>query len=530
MPLNKLQLKAKVFEFLEPLRNLSAVDNLIIIDTLNKIKSINDADFEFVSKLLIKEADENSPKTASAFLYMAHKIAPESFVNFVFSELNSKNVSDRKKIFLMNIMAGLGINFLPEDLNNYFINPAEAIENETKKFIDAAKIEPDPVIDFLDFYFASGAEDKNLMLNSVISDFEGDGYINLISTLMTSSDDSETILYCLKMLEKENSPLLLKPLEYLSKKEDAKISQKASKMLRKLSLKGITHSEKIKLYKKFLSNFNKPKIQITFPDGNSNFSVIISRKAKDNAYYLLFIAINLDLGPFSCFGFSKITKNDHDSILKGFFKNGEKITIENSSAKKILDTLTMKRISINKALPYEFLAWEKIIEDIEPNEASIEEILKEGLNKIKITEEDINKLYKNKIVQNWFFRPSKINPCYLNFIETIERLKEDEFFKAEKLLSELSDNIEIKNLIKKRLLFFAFCLKNKGKKDLADIYYSLIYNDKLFLEFIINIIKNSIYEHFLQLREYALNTRSFILYSADDAQKFIDYIEKSWVK
>ena len=80
MPLNKLQIKAKVFEIINPLRDLDAIDDKIISKAIKEIKAIKEADFEFIARILIKEADVKTTKSAGAFLYMAENLAPESFI------------------------------------------------------------------------------------------------------------------------------------------------------------------------------------------------------------------------------------------------------------------------------------------------------------------------------------------------------------------------------------------------------------------------------------------------------------------
>ena len=139
MSLNKLQIKAKIFEIINPLRNLDAIDDRIISKVIKEIKSIKDADFEFIARILIKEADIKTTKSAGAFLYIAENLAPESFVELILNELNSNKIPDEKKMFFLNILSGLGIKFNPEDINSYLKNPDEAINNETSRFWNAPK-------------------------------------------------------------------------------------------------------------------------------------------------------------------------------------------------------------------------------------------------------------------------------------------------------------------------------------------------------------------------------------------------------
>lgn len=530
MPLNKLQMKAKVFEVIEPARNLGAFDSIIVSSLLSELRAIKDADFEFISKLLIKEANEKKVKPATAFLYMAERLAPENFMDFILSELNSKNVSDSKKMFLMNIMAGVGVSFNRSEIDLYLKNPIDAIDNETKRFVENTKVDPEALIDFLDFYLSSKSEDKKLLLESVLTDFEGDGLANVVSSIALTEDDKNTVLYCLEILEKIKSPLLLKPLKYLSLNKDKEISKYASKIRRKLLMQGVSEADAREYHKELLKDFTRPEVLVSIPDGNSNFSVVISRKTKNNVYYLLFLAVSLELGPFSCFGFSKITKFDHDLTIRKFFNKSEQIRVRPSLVKGILDNLLLKRLSLNKIVPYEYYAWEKILDDLPSNKKDVEKILSEGLSKCSLSEVPSKIAFNYPFLDNWFFSPSKNNPSYLKFIEKIEKLSVDNLFKMEKIIDVTKYDTEIQNIIKKRLLYLAFCLKNNKCKDLADIYYSVLFEEKKLTELIKNILKKSVYEHFLNMKQINIQTKGLFGAGDTNAQLYIDYIEENWIE
>ena len=100
MSLNKFEQMALVFKCIDKIRILDAVDEKILIETLDEIKAIKDADFDFISRLLIKEINPDYQKAGTALFYMADYLSPESTKDYVLNELNSSRVSDNKKIFL----------------------------------------------------------------------------------------------------------------------------------------------------------------------------------------------------------------------------------------------------------------------------------------------------------------------------------------------------------------------------------------------------------------------------------------------
>lgn len=536
MPLNKLQIKAKVFEIINPLRDLEAIDDKIISKAIKEIKAIKEADFEFIARILIKEADVKTTKSAGAFLYMAENLAPESFIELILKELNSNKIPDSRKMFFLNILSGLGIKFNADDINSYLKNPDEAINKETSRFLECAKIDPEAQIDFLDFYFSSDALDKKELINSVIKDFEGDRLINILSPLALSADDKEAIELCLNIMEKQKSLISIKPLKYLSNlKTSAKIQNKASKILQKMKMSGFYSESKLyNFYKTLLRDFEEPKAAITTPDGNSNFSVLISRKTRQGSCFLFFVAINIELGPFSCFGFSSLTENDHDTIIKRFFNSRERFFIPIEEAKAILNTLTLRRISLNKIIPYEYFCWERLLDDVEPKDGELFQILEKNLTKKELTSEVQNLTDNSPYFENWFFRYSKNIPWFSKMMDKILELKDEELYKINGLIEEYSKNEDLKEAIKKRLKFLAYCLNKNNKKELADTYYSLIFNEKELKTFLENILKRSVYEFALTLNlprkeEAGLFKKPENKKDNKKAKLIINFVEKEWI-
>ncbi len=536
MPLNKLQIKAKVFEIINPLRDLDAIDDKIISKAIKEIKAIKEADFEFIARILIKEADVKTTKSAGAFLYMAENLAPESFIELILKELNSNKIPDSRKMFFLNILSGLGIKFNADDINSYLKNPDEAINKETSRFLECAKIDPEAQIDFLDFYFSSDALDRKELINSVIKDFEGDRLINILSPLALSADDKEAIELCLNIMEKQKSLISIKPLKYLSNlKTSAKIQNKAFKILQKMKMSGFYSESKLyNFYKTLLRDFEEPKAAITTPDGNSNFSVLISRKTRQGSCFLFFVAINIELGPFSCFGFSSLTENDHDTIIKRFFNSRERFFIPIEEAKAILNTLTLRRISLNKIIPYEYFCWERLLDDVEPKDGELFQILEKNLTKKELTSEVQNLTDNSPYFENWFFRYSKNIPWFSKMMDEILELKDEELYKINGLIEEYSKNEDLKEAIKKRLKFLAYCLNKNNKKELADTYYSLIFNEKELKTFLENILKRSVYEFALTLNlprkeEAGLFKKPENKKDNKKAKLIIDFVEKEWI-
>lgn len=532
MPLSKLQLKARLFEILEPLRKLSAVDEKIINGAIEQIKSIKDVDLEFVSKLLIKEADSDMQKAATAFIYVAEHLSPKKFLEFITEELRSKKVSDDKKFFLINLLSGLGINFDAQDIGYYLSNPEAAIDRETAKFLENAQTDPEAQIDFLDFYYSSTENEKKSLLHTVFNDFDENKILNIMVGLMLSETDENAVLYCLEYVEKITSPLLERPLLYLMNSKSEKISKKASKLYRKMYMKGLFNKiNKNKFYSNFFKEFEKPESFISIPDGNSNFSIVISRKSKKGFCELLFIAVNTSLGPFSCFGFSNLTIDDYNSIIDRFFNNSTKIPLEIEVSKKILLELTLKRIALGKTIPYEYFCWERIAEDIIPDKENLSEILTFGLEKVSLDDFSKKIILKSPYIKNWFFKSSKNNFSYVAFISKIENLKNENITDIEEYVEEYSKNRTLLSVLKQRILFLAFALKKNKTENLANLYFSSLFNDEFLTKFLSEILRKSVLEHFRGIEYLKKLNQNFLKNNSKinvNTDMFLSYINKNW--
>lgn len=532
MTSSKLQLKAELFKIIAPIRNIGAADDKIITNTIENIRNIKDVDFDFCSKLLIKEIDPNNSKSSVVFLYAVQNLSPKKFLGFIIEELKSKDVSDEKKFFLINLLSGFGINFTTDEIEFYLKNPDEAINNETLKFLNSAVINPEVQIDFLDFYYSSDKSDRKEILNTVFGDFSEEKVLNIVIGLILSVQDEDIILYCLEYLKKLKTPLLKRPLEYLKISKNLKVSNKANKLYRKMSMQGLFDKKESKdFYLKIFADFEEPKIYFSYPDGNSNFSAVVSRENRNGYFNLLFIALNINLGIFSCFGFSNLSKDDYNTILDRFFGESSRILVENSIGKKILFDFTKKRILSDKIVPYEYYCWERCIEDIEITDLTYEEILISNVKKVKLDDFSKKCLLNSIYVRDWFYKNSKHNIEYSSFVDEVEKLEEDKIFEIEGYLNKYSKNKTLITLLKERIKFLAFCLMSDNKQELANMYYSSLFDEEFLSKFVSNLLKRSIYEHYMKIKNIKKinkNIKTSVTKNQNE-DLFILYAKENWM-
>ena len=153
---------------------------------LNKINSVQDvpnclADFEMLdsqadktvlSKLLLKElVNAKAEKIPVICFLLEHYTPKEELVNKFWETLKNPNLNSEVKITIINLLRELDADWSYETCEEYLgEDSTEILDENTKKLLNTAIINPEVQIDFLDFLASIRVQDKITLLNS----FEGD--------------------------------------------------------------------------------------------------------------------------------------------------------------------------------------------------------------------------------------------------------------------------------------------------------------------------------------------------------------------
>lgn len=522
--LNKFELKAFINKIVENLKTKELFDSEIF-GAIKSIKEKAGEDNVFAAKMLLREVRRDDPKFATILIFIINEVAPKNIKQLILDELNSKYSSDEQKLFLVNILASQGVNFDSEEIRVYLENPDKALNDETARFVDDAMKFPEAQIDFLDFYFASPKEDRSQILESIMTGLEDDKLANVAAILAPTVEDSNIIMYCLDILETSRSLFAIKPLLYLSHySTNENIKKRAQRILKKFKMSGFYTEEKLlKFYKKINSNFVEPPVfQATFPDGNSNFSLIISRKDTEGKIVAFLIAINIETGPFSCFGFSNLAELEFNTGFKRFFNTEIMVEIPPENGKKLLELSKEKRIALKKRVPYELFSWEKTIGDIETAKKTEDEILSGGLSKTKLSEFQ-KKIVRNcPFIENWFYSYSTANEffCELADCALIN------FETAKGLVKSIACDEKIIKFTKDRIKYLAYLLKLKDCNEFAEAYYSLLFDKEEMIRFNELMLQKSLYQYALYLRTKTASSDKY----KKEIDTLFEKIEENWIK
>ena len=163
--------------------------------------------------------------------------------------------------------------------------------------------------------------------------------------------------------------------------------------------------------------------------------------------------------------------------------------------------------------------------DIDFDNESIEQILKEQILPQKVDKTIIPMLEKMKISSHWFLDGNYSD----EFEDLVVEMKSTKDLDAlvEKYLPSVFYAEEKESWIDK-LLMSAYIKYSIGKDDEASMVYGLSQDENLLAELFNTILKRSIYEYLMTIKyNKDMNTENF---TPDEIDEKINYVEEKWVK
>ena len=173
-------------------------------------------------------------------------------------------------------------------------------------------------------------------------------------------------------------------------------------------------------------------------------------------------------------------------------------------------------------MPYEYVCWKNLLNDIEGDNRSYKELLVEKLTLTQLTQEDFKKITGMEIFDRWFLEAN-----YSDEFQDLTQNVPEDFNRS------VEDNVdkvfyEEENLVwSQRLLISAYLKLCENKSEEAQLLYSLYFDEKFKREFFKYILKKSIYEYYISLKfNTELNNGRYTL---DELDKIIKRIEDLWI-
>lgn len=508
--LNKLQIRAEILNSIKDLCSTQQKSDEFIASIMLPLSEIEDK--ETILDILIKEITAPNPNSRFfTIVFLLETLIPKEMLEKqLWQLLEEPRINDETKAKIINILRDLGNQINYDKYLDYFENPDSVIDADTKKLLVTAISNPEAQIDFLDFIEALPEDDRNMLIDSLSSDYSGDELANIFSPLVYAAPESELCKYALGRLSESKSALAIEPLQWVSENsKDNEIKSLAQKGLKMLKLAGIQTQSTDGFYNQLLSSSTPQEAYLSLPDGHGSVGVLIHRKRpQDDSVQMFAVVFNEKNGILDCFGFNQITQEEFDRIVKKFFSNQEKITAPLSLIKSILNKAEKLSIKENRRISYEYICWKNIIRDIEGIE-NLNEFLTQNLEKRKITAENLKKLYTTALFDNWFFETGDNEYFDKLIVKLINESSAQD--NAQRIIDDAESYImlefskiwseEALSKMKERLTFMAYLLERQGHKEWADLVYSMGFDNEILTEFLINIIKSSIYQFLLREKE-----------------------------
>lgn len=542
--LNKLQIKAEVLTVMSKLQTISDRNKIDEILSLLELQE----DKKSILEVLIKELIKSNEQKAVLICYLMMKLCEQKELETeLWDILKNPSVNDLVKSLVLNLLKELGNKIDYEKFNEYFENPQDVIDADTQKLLKTAIINPEAQIDFLDFLKSLSDEDKDVLVSSLGDDYSSDALANIMVPLFLYTPDSALGHRAIEILGTTKSQLalhaLLESREFVTDEETVNLIKKS---VSQLKISGVREDNAVDFYKELLTG-SRPYLSYTsYPDGHGNQALIFSREREDETLQLVVTVINDSWGILDCFGFNEISKEEFERIVSRFYNGDVRVYINSAVLKNMLDRAENLTRKSGGEISYEYLCWKGLLLDIQPEPVPLELILEMKLQKKPLEKGELEKIYNLEFLQRWF-TDVDYNQEFKILIESIDAsLLENNFeIDIEKTVKENSQNVftnEDKKLLDKRILMCAYLKYLSGKNADAQMLYSLYLSEEEKTALTEQIIKKSIYEHYVSMKFKAKeDTRTTNIFTMKNKLKekglslrqiesMISLIEDLWVE
>lgn len=495
--MNKIQIKAEILTLITKLQTTTAVSDemFALLDA--------ETDKEAVMDVLLKELARAKEQKAFVICYMLTRLFDKDMLNSSLREfIRTPKINDYAKMVAFNLLRDIGSEIQYDEVNGYFTEFEQIVDEETKQLLNTAIMNPEAQIDFMDFLVALPPEEQLVLVKSLNEDYSHDALANILIPIFLYNPKSELAIEVAKLLANSKSQLAFHAFEDAKAFVSEDLFPLINKGLSTLKLAGIRVDNTIEFYKDILKASKPYRSYISYPDGHGNNAVVFSRKRPDETLQFVAMVINDKYGVLDCFGFNEITEFDYNRIVERFFGDNGKIEIDERVLKYLIDEAEkLSRYNMD-ILPYEYVCWKNILLDIEPKEPHC------SITPKQLSKEEINTVAMLDFVQHWFYDP-ETSDGFKVFIEKLNKEMLKNEFNVDldnyiKIHFETVYSPEEKMLWDRRFYFSAYLSELRAKNSESQLLLSLQGNN----EFLRNILRKSIYEYYVRQRWLLVNSKN----------------------
>ena len=510
--LSKLQIRAKVLSIISEIKSLPSYDEDLLNRMVSELQEIEDRNalFDIFIKEFIKMSEQEYMFSSCIIKAL---VSLEYVQEKVFELLKSNSYSDDAKYKLVQLLRSVGSNSAFDAIPQYFDNPEEVLDMETQKLLETAVINPEAMLDFLDFIYAVPQKDKKLLLSSLIEDYSGDVLANIVYPILYADFDDEFKLYVIDILSESKSSLAIAPFKYLLEITDnEEIKNACSVGLKKLKLSGATEEKAVEYYNDVVKALKITKFYTTIPDGNGNQALLISRKSSNDKYIFEAVVINDNFGIVDTFGFFNISKTEFDKIVAKFYSSEGKYQVTPEYVKSRINQALEISKTKKRTLPYEFVCWNILTKDIMPLEISIKELVDSSINYIEVKQDSLVELMSLDYTLRWYIKSDE-NDVLKDVINQIYSKESLDIDFVNNLLFSYEQSVfdtQTLDIWKDRLYNLIYLLYVNSKKTEAVMFYSLLKSEMNLKLFMSIILQRSVFNHFIAWKENLKESKSIV--------------------
>lgn len=487
--MNKIQIRAEILTLITKLQTTTAVsdDMFALLDSEPDKKSI--------MSVLLKELARAKEQKAFVICYILTRLFDkETLVESLREFIRDRKISDYAKMIAFNLLRDLGSQVQYDEVNGYFTEFDQIVEEETKEMLNSALMNPEAQIDFIDFLSALSPDDQLVLVRALNEDYTQDALANILIPLFMYNPKTDLAKEVINLLGESRSQLAFHALEEAKEFVSEDLIPLLNKGISSLKLSGIRVDNAIDFYKSVLESSKPYKSYISYPDGHGNLAVVFTRIREDKTVQFVAMVLNDMYGILDCFGFNEITTFDLEKILVKFYGENNGVEVPHGIVKYLVDRAEHLARYNNDIIPYEYVCWKNTLLDITPVKPECD------LDFVKLSSSDVDELCLCDLVQNWFYDVYTSEP-FEKIINSLNKLyKENDFtVDLEKFISENYDSIyspEEIELWNNRFYLTAYLLLLSGDKELAQKIYSLKDNG----DFLTNVLRKSVYEYYITQR------------------------------
>ncbi len=528
--MNKIQIRAEILTLITKLQTTTAVSDEMFA-TLDA-----EPDKQAIMDVLLKELARAKEQKAFVICYILTRLFEKEFlVNSLREFIRDRKISDYAKMIAFNLLRDLGSEVQYDEVNGYFTEFDQIVEEETKEMLNSALMNPEAQIDFIDFLSALSPDDQLVLVRALNEDYTQDALANILIPLFLYNPKTDLAREVIKLLSESKSQLAFHAFEEAKDFVSEDIVPLLNKGLSTLKLSGIRVDSAVDFYKNILKSSEPYKSYISYPDGHGNQAVVFARKRPDATIQFVAMVLNDIYGILDCFGFNEITEVDLSKILAKFYGENGGVEVDHGVVKYLIDR-SEKLARYNKdALPYEYVCWKNTLLDISPEKPECKCSFKD------LSQTDVDELCLSDIAQTWFY-DENTSDSFAKLISGLNEIykKNDYNIDLDKYIADNYDSIysqEEIELWRNRFYLTAYLKQLQGDNDAAQKFYSL--NDNY--SFLTNILRKSIYEYYVvqrwniknssntanMFKKNEIKTSEFELMQLD---MIISTIENKWVK